>query len=258
MTKLTDTTLVAYVDGELDSGACREVATALESDPEAREKVCRLRQAAVLVRAVFHRPPDEAVDAGMAAMIDRSPRRDYRKLGLAVAASVLIAAVGFGGGRITAARHAPPEYSFESRLLDEIADYHTMYAREDEHQVELTAARPDLIEEWLGSRLHRQLHIPDLSDRKLTFAGARLLVVDGAPVAELLYHWPGQPHQPLGLCVTFGDPGDEPIQADARDGVHQVLWRHRGYTYVLVGWSTQQLLNSIAAELMPELDRDFL
>jgi anti-sigma factor RsiW len=258
MAKLNDTTLVAYVDGELDCGASREVATALESDPEARERVCRLRQAAVLVRAVFNRAAGEAVRPGLAAIIDHRPVRDYRRIGLALAASVMIAALGFAGGYLTAARRAPAVPGFDARLFDEIADYHTLYAREDEHQVEVTAERPDLIEEWLGSRLHRRLHIPDLSDRKLTFAGARLLVADGSPVAELIYHWPGQPHQPLGLCITFGDPGDEPVRADSRDGVRQMLWRHRGYTYILVGWSSQQLLGSIVAELMPALDHDAL
>jgi anti-sigma factor RsiW len=175
---------------------------------------------------------------------------------VAVAASVVIMALGFGAGLLAGGRHGAVNGGFAAHLFDEVADYHTMYAQEDEHQVEIGADHRDQIEAWLGSRLHRHLRIPDLADRSLTFVGARLLVVDGSPVAELVYHWPDQPHKPLALCITFGDPGEQPMQSDARDGLQQVAWRHRGYSYLLVGWSPQPVLSSIAAELMPKLERD--
>jgi anti-sigma factor RsiW len=256
MAKLTDTVLLAFVDGELDSGVSREVSKALETDQDARETVNRLRQSAVLVRAIFEQPEEYAMTPKLRALLEREPSRNYRKVVIAMAASVMIAALGFGGGLLTNGRSALPQPSADARLFDEIADYHTLYALEDEHQVEVGADHRDQIESWLGARLHRRLHIPDLSDRQLVFAGARLLVVDGAPVAQLVYRWPDQPHKPLALCITFGEPGEQAIQTDARDGVRQVLWRHRGYTYVLVGWSPQQVLSSIATELMPKLEKD--
>jgi anti-sigma factor RsiW len=257
MAKLSDSILVAFVDGELDPGVSGEVAEALETDPDARERVNRLRQSAVLIRALFNQPEDRTITPELRRLLESRPARNYRKLAISLAASVVIVTAGFGGGWLAATRFASHEQaSFEARLFDEVADYHTLYALEDEHQVEIGADHRQQIEDWLGSRLHRRLHIPDLSGRGLTFVGARLLVVDGAPVAQLVYHWPDQPHKPFALCVTFGEPGEQPLQSDFRDGVQQVLWRHRGYTYVLAGWSTQQVLTSIAAELMPILEKE--
>lgn len=256
MAKLSDTTLVAYVDGELDSSATRDIDEALAADAEARDRVNRLRQSTLLIRSLFEQDEARPISPKLRRLLERPPARNYRQYAMAMAASVMIVAVGFGGGWLAGESHAGPERSFDARLFDEIADYHTTYAMEDEHQVEVGADRQDHIEDWLGNRLHRRLHIPDLSNRDLTFAGARLLSVDGAPVAELVYHWPNDPHKPLALCITFGDPGDRGLKTDARDGVQQVMWRANGYTYVLVGWTTPQTLNSIAADLMPRLRSD--
>lgn len=256
MAKLTDTTLLAYVDGELDSNSAHQISIALETDPEARERVDRLRQSAVLARAVFERPSSIIMCPKLRALIDTASPRRYRRIFFAAAASIAIAAISFGSGFLVELSRARQEISFDARLFDEVADYHTMYAYEDDHQVEVSADRREHIEEWLGARLQRRLHVPDLTDRALHFVGARLLVVDGSPVAQLVYHWPGQPHKPLALCITFGSPDEQPIKADARDGVQQILWRHRGYTYVLVGWASQPMLNSLAAEVTSILDHD--
>ena len=95
------------------------------------------------------------------------------------------------------------------------------------------------IEAWFGAVLHRTLRIPDLSDRGLTFVGGRLLVVDGVPVTQLLYRWPGRPHEPFGLCISPDPSSERGLTTDAREGLQQVLWRRKGYTYVLVGWTSR-------------------
>ena len=51
MTGLDDSTLVAYVDDELDAEQARAVETALAGDPEARSRVQVFRETAALVRA---------------------------------------------------------------------------------------------------------------------------------------------------------------------------------------------------------------
>src|SRR5258706_219810 len=164
MMRLDDPTLVAFVDGELDAAAIREVALALESDPEAAEKVRQFRISAALVRTAF---------------------RDPQHL-----------------------------------------------------QVSPALARP--IEAWLGDRLEREIRVPDLSAHGLTFRGARLLVVDGRPVGQLVYTKPDRPHRPLALCIALDGIGDEAVRAEVRDGVTMMLWRHQGYLYILAGWLDRQ------------------
>jgi anti-sigma factor RsiW len=254
MSDIDDGVLMAFVDGELDASARQRVAWAIENDPEAREKVRQLRLSAALVRAAFDDP--EYLQVPPEAMRFLETRRKVsisrRQLAFPIAASVL--ALAFTGGFAMGARNGETTPDFAEHLLDEIADYHVLYARETEHQVEVAATRRADIERWLGDRLDRSLRVPDLRGRGFTFAGARLLVVDSRPVAQLVYHAPGRPNQPLALCITFGPPGRGGPQGDQRNGLNQLLWRRKGYTYVLVGWEPPALLAALAAEAAPQLD----
>jgi anti-sigma factor RsiW len=254
MSDIDDGILMAFVDGELDASARQRVAWAVENDPAAREKVRQLRLSAALVRAAFDDPEYLSVPPDAKRLLE-APRKlsiSRRQLAFPFAASVL--ALAFTGGFAMGARDGEKAADFAEHLLDEIADYHVLYARETEHQVEIAASRRADIEHWLGDRLDRSLRVPDLSGRGFTFAGARLLVIDSRPVAQLVYHAPGRPHQPLALCITFGPPGQGAPQADQRNGLNQLLWRRKGYTYVLVGWEPPALLAALAAESAPQLD----
>jgi anti-sigma factor RsiW len=257
MADLDEKNLVAYVDGELDPATMHKIAEAIERDPEAREKVRLLRLSGSLVQTAFRDPMFRRVSPRLAAAVhaDRSTTwatlRRWR-FTVPLAASILAAAI-FAGGFFVGSDY-PSQPDFSARLLDEVADYHVVYARESEHQVEVPAQRVAHIQAWLGERLHRRLAVPDLSKRDLTFEGARLLVVDGQPVAQLVYSTPDRPSEPLALCISFGAQGEELLRMDSRDGVRLALWRRNGYTYVLVGWADEKMLKELAADLMPKLD----
>lgn len=258
MARLDDSTLVAYVDGELDATQMHGVAQALERDPVAQEKVRLLRLSASLVSAVFRDPTYQAVPPTLTASI-MAPRDAWKthlrrwRVALPVAASITAAALLYGGYSIGLLQ-GQQTTDFSERLMDEVADYHVVYAREDEHQVEVPAKRQAEIEAWLGERLHRSITVPDLSKDGLSFEGARLLVVDGEPVAQLIYLPPNEPHHPLGLCISFGAPGEEALTSESRNGVNLALWRRKGYTYVLVGWANRTFLTKLAHQIAPALD----
>jgi anti-sigma factor RsiW len=63
----------------------------------------------------------------------------------------------------------------QNAMLNEIVEYHAIYARGTQHLAEVPADRKDHIEKWLGDRLSQEFHVPDLSSMGLPFAGARLL-----------------------------------------------------------------------------------
>jgi anti-sigma factor RsiW len=255
---LDESTLVAHVDGELDPATTRKVAQAIERDPAAQEKARLLRLSGSLVHSAFRDPAYKRVSPRLAAAVraassPTSGRVRARDFIMPLAASILAAAI-FAGGFMLGADH-PWQPDFSDRLLDEVADYHVVYARESEHQVEVPGPRLAHIQAWLGERLHRKLNVPDLSGRGLTFQGARLLVVDGQPVAQLVYGTPDRPREPLALCISFGAAGEEPLRTESRDDVSLALWRRNGYTYVLVGWADKKFLSELAAHLMPKLDQ---
>ena len=257
MAKVDDETLVAFADGELDDVTAGAVEKAIADDPVAREKLRLMRRSAVLVRGVYRDHDfgrlDPRADASLARLspAGRPAVTRPRFVGAANAAAGC-AARGIGAG-FALGRYAPAGDDLDEDLCEDIADYHIVYAREDEHQVEMSADRRADIEDWLGERLHRKLRIPDLSRHGLTFRGARLLGIADRPVADLMYRWPELDHSPLGLCICDAAPENSPLKPDHRDGVNMVLWHRDRFVYVLVGWADMDFLKALAGELMPEL-----
>ena len=126
----------------------------------------------------------------------------------------------------------------------QVAQYHRVYAREQRHLVEVPAAETPHIEAWLGKRLELPFKVPDLSAFGLTFQGARMLVINGQPVAQLVYLPPGG--RAFALCVIHSKREDKPLTASRQDDLNMVDWRVKGYGFVVVGWEDQTELRAIA------------
>jgi anti-sigma factor RsiW len=255
MSRFEDGILVAYVDGELDEAVAREVEAAIASDPELLRKVELLRLSGSIAREAFRDSKREIISGYVTR--EQSATRNFaeprlRRILPAVAACILAALIGFQLGMW---RSKPAEMDFAENLIEEIAEYHAIYARETEHQVEVKADRLDEIQSWLGRRLQRKLPVPDLSDRGLVFRGARLLAVEKQPVAELLYSSPDSPNQPLALCITIGPSEGLPYKTERQGDMTLALWGEHGFVYILAGWLDSPTLAALAAELKPSLDQ---
>ena len=61
MIRIPDSTLVAYVDDELDADTAREVEAAIAADPEMGRKAELLRLSGSIAREAFHAPEYEHV-----------------------------------------------------------------------------------------------------------------------------------------------------------------------------------------------------
>jgi len=254
MPRFDDETLVAYVDGELDEATARAVEAAIREDAETRERVSLLWQSASLVGEVFRQPQFQQVSPALArrfgAHAEPTSARRFSRFVLPVVASIVAALIGFGMGFWRGAARG----DFADQLLDEVAEYHMVFAREGAHQVEVTADHVDEIQSWLGARLGRKLKVPDLSGRGLVFRGARLLVVGRRPVAELVYAYSNQLDRPLALCIAVGSREEIPLRTASEDSLNLVLWGRKGFIYVLAGWVDPSVLAAVSAELAPLLD----
>ena len=111
MRERDESTLVAYVDGELDLETAREVEAMLERDAESREFVAALRECSASVRVAYNDALYEEVPARLVSILERartegqaapvSPGRHHSGWRVALAASLAALAVGFGGGFIS-------------------------------------------------------------------------------------------------------------------------------------------------------------
>lgn len=255
MSELDENTLVAYVDGELDAASAREVEQALENSPVARNTVAKLRASAALVRAAFadalHEPPPPRLVAMLrAASTRRRPRTYWLPLAASIALLIGVGAGAFGLRHFDHVEMAAAQPPID-RLLEDVANYHRVYAREQRHLVEVASTETPHIEDWLGRRLKSQLVVPDLQSQGLAFKGGRLLVFEGRPMAELVYTPADGP--PVGLCITFAVAGTAGAATEQRGDLTIAHWTDNGYFYSVVGLGNDRRMQAIADSVRAQL-----
>ncbi|MEL7045761.1 MAG: hypothetical protein AAGL66_12180, partial [Pseudomonadota bacterium] len=160
------------------------------------------------------------------------PHQPYKRkspqsiFGLA-ASLLLAAALGAGTMWYALPRPAPPGW------IDQVAEYHRLYAREGRHRVEVRADELDHIVEWLGGRVGG-IDVPDFSALGFEFEGARLLAAAGAPVAQLVFV--DGDDRMVALCVTPRS-GAEDTLAERRqlDDLEAITWNRPDQAVVLIG-----------------------
>lgn len=235
--------LAAYVDGELDREQTFEIERLLGKDARARQFVRVQRDMTMLLRGSFaesnYAPAPDAANRFLNLVPQRSQLR-LRKM-VAIAATLVVAVLSFAAGSYVG-RSAQPSQMDE--LLEEVSAYHGVFARETDHLVEVPASRSSELAAWLGDRLGRKLNIPDLSSAGLTFAGGRMLVVNGRPVAQLLYTQPGQ--IPLGVCITRASDASSGLKVAKQRGLDLAWWVEGAYAYLIVGSLPGQQAKALA------------
>ena len=90
---IDDLVVNAFVDGQLDPVNCENVIAAMESDPETRERVYQMRRAKDLIKVGF-----ESAQTPVPAASVRKRGPFVRRCSFGLAASLLVAALGFGSG----------------------------------------------------------------------------------------------------------------------------------------------------------------
>jgi len=152
-------------------------------------------------------------------------------------------AVGYGVGS------SPP--SRYDALVDDISEYHGVFARDPSHLVEVPASHSGELQDWFREQIGRTLVVPDLSKSGFEFAGGRLFVVNGRPVAQLVYTKPGT--LPIGICVTALAETPERLRLTHRGDLNLASWREGAYTYVMVGDLPDREMRDLAATAAADL-----
>ena len=216
--------LVAYVDGELDPASAAEIEALIARDQNVRTDVEMFRSTAMLLRAACGEQHYSAAPLSTPSPAAHAGRATRRRA-LAMAASVVLAAGGFAGGMAWERG--------DNGLLAEIADYHVVIARETAHLAEAPPERGEEFAAWLGDRLGQRLIVPDLRVAGLRYAGGRMLVVDGGPVADFLYT--REHGAPVAICVARSEGGASALRIAERSGLRLAAWDQGGATYIVVG-----------------------
>lgn len=254
--------LSAYLDGELDPAEARSVEAMLESDPALQAELDALIAADALAQEQFDAVLDDPVPLALAQKIRALPvgmaasGPAKRPVWGALAASLALFVFGGMGGYMLKDRISPAgTLAAQAGWLNDIADYHAIYAGQQRHLVEVGADESDHLKQWLGATVGVAFSIPDLKGFGLTFEGGRLLVANGRPVAQLMYRQADG--TVIALCLQSSPNGDTASPPSFKEqtikGFDFVSWKANGAAYVVVGPGGQSGLAEMAAQAAREV-----
>ncbi len=198
----------------------------------------------------------------------RFARSRWPRLGLPIAASLLGLIVGGGGvyfgvtkfasgaAAIALAQPAVEAAVANNLWLDNAAGYFKLFVSAGDNMLVDIPATGDTREalQKISQSLPQQVRLPDLKPWGLNFHGARLIVVDGRPAAQLVYTTDNKAIGPLALIIGSSNQPDMPPTFDHRQDVNLIYWRHQGRAYALVGQANIGYLWGIGNDVAWQLD----
>lgn len=243
--------LSAFLDGELPEVEAREIEKALADDPALQAELDALVTADVGAQEAFAAMLDEPVPFELADAIKNAPTSAAANLPrppsivgwvTAVATVIALAVGGFAGYMGGISQNT--QVAAAPGWLADIADYHSVYATQTRHLVEVSADEADHIQTWLSNTLGTDVRIPDLSERGLTFQGARLLVAAGKPVAQLMYT--DADMRVVAMCQIQSDTPRDGFEERTIGAFDMVTWGGGRSNFVIVGDEGRPDLDEIA------------
>lgn len=245
-----DMLLCAYLDGELDAIAGREIETLAARNPAVREQIEMFRAAGDLLRRALSEAPFTEVPLGLKQAAGREMVRPASRSWPALAAvAMLLLGLGLGSALTRFIEHGSVlPRSAIAGIMHDIAEYHPIYAREVEHLVEVPASRREHLEQWLGDRVGLALRAPDLSAHGLRFQGGRLIALHDHALAQLMYTGPG--NQRVALCVAKLQGKQSEGTESLEDGGLKLYGTSKdGHVFVIVGPAGDPLVDRLSTDL---------
>jgi anti-sigma factor RsiW len=248
----------AYLDGALSARERQELEALVASDPAVAAEFAAQAQVDTALARGFADMLNDPVPLRLARVIDAAPRSQKTPATVTwwgdprrIAAAVALIAVGAGIGAVATRTLAPPVVVAEASRgwLDDVAEYHAVYAAQGRHLVEVPASELAHLQTWLADQTGVSFTVPDLTASGLEFQGARLLVAKGKPVAQLMYL--DAAGQVIAVCfMTGGDAtlaGDAPVFAERQIGGFELIsWKDRAASYVVIGPAGREDLTNVA------------
>lgn len=287
MQKRSDDRLVAYLDGEVKMAEQREIETWLAADPDAREKLAALAESTNLLRLAFDEVINESVPDRLIAAArgetalpepgaqvlpfkgsQAAPRTIPTRwwMGIPVAASFFGLLLGgvvayLGVAKLEPGGNAGKQPGVEMAAADNVwlenaAGYFKLFGTAGDGALIDVPATGDPREalQKISQSLPQEVRLPDLKPWGLTFQGARLVVADGRPAAQLVYTTDNKAIGPLTLIIASSKEPDISPTLARRQEVNLLYWRHQGRAYALAGQSDIGYLWGIANDVAWQLD----
>ncbi|HZS83674.1 MAG TPA: hypothetical protein VFA50_12440 [Stellaceae bacterium] len=297
MQKSRDELLVAYLDGELDERRRAEVETLLQRDETARLRLTQLGEGATLLRAAFdevlrEEVPERLIAAargtteseptqGAEILHFRRKRtaeswRTYKRWWIAVPVAASLFGIMVGGGLtyVGVDHQTPPTGAMQqaaasaaatNNWLDTAAEYHKLFvtastgggsfadipAKDGENS-------GDVMQKLSQRIAQPPMRVPNLKPWGLVFQGARAIVIEQHPAAQLFYTADnktiGKAIGPLTVVIASSNRPDVAPTFDHRQDLNLLYWRRKGHAYAIVGQADIGYMWGLANDIAWQFD----
>jgi anti-sigma factor RsiW len=249
---ITEDDLHAYVDRVLEPERQAEVAAYLGDHPDVAKRVAAFTDQRDLLRAALAPIAEEPLppELNLSRIIEQRARRPSI-VRWAMAAMLLLSIGGAGGWAMRGALQAPPEGLVA--LAQEATASYNVYAPDRVRPVEVRASDTTQLVEWVSTRLHRPVKVPDLTTSGYRLMGGRLVATEHGPAAMFMYDDDrGSRIVVLTRPMSSADQ-NAPMTSQSRSDVGGFAWSDDGVGYSLVGHAAPESLRSIANEVRKQV-----
>jgi anti-sigma factor RsiW len=255
---IDESTLRAYVDGELNAQQRDRVESALAHDPALREQAAALRASQLPYRSAYDAVNLPAMPASLeqrvTSLISVASARESRSItrrqwfagGAAIAASF---ALGLGVSKWIPSTSAV-QVAQATPWVDAIATYQALYVRATVDQAADSSTRAQQVLREFGSGIaggRGSVSVPDLNDAGLAFKRIQRLGYGDAPLLQMVY-MPTE-GKPMALCVLPLNKGSAPIRMQHIEGLAVASWQKDGLAYVLTADMPQAKAELLARKI---------
>jgi anti-sigma factor RsiW len=164
------------------------------------------------------------------------------------------------GGGLGGKQHTVEMAAADNLWLDNAVGYFKLAASAGDGALVDVPATGDAREAWqkISQSLPQPQEVrwPELNLKPwgLNFRGARLVVADGRPAAQLMYTTDNKAIGPLTLIIGSSKEADISPTLARRQDVNMLYWRHQGRAYALAGQTDIGYLWGIANDVAWQLD----
>lgn len=243
--------LHAHVDSVLEPERRAEVAAYLEGHPDVAERVAAYSKQRDLLRTALASIADEPLPPRLnLSRIIESRRRRTLPTWWAIAAILLVSIGGLGGWVIRGAMLTSGEGL--AALAQEAASSYNVYAPDRVRPVEIRASDSAQLVQWVSSRLHQPVKVPDLTKSGYRLMGGRLVATSNGPAAMFMYD-DDRGSRLVVLTRPMRTDRSAPMALHSGDGVSGFAWADDGMGYSLVGQAAPDTLKPIANEARKQM-----
>jgi anti-sigma factor RsiW len=248
---VTESDLMAYVNGQLDADRRKAVEEFLATDPaRAAEIDAQLKQNEA-IRALFGPVADEPIPARLQPLrIARMVRQRRQRQIFTVAAASVLLAFGIMLGWL-GSRYFVGEDEGGSALAVAALSAHQVFAAEGRHAVEVAANEEDHLVSWLSNRVGTPLMAPDLTTHGFSLVGGRLLPYEEGSAAQLMYE--DADGKRLTLYITAGEPGTPEVDYASAGALHTYYWTSDAIDCAMVSDLPAETIRIIATSAWRQL-----